>query len=126
DPYLPTPLSDAYLLNADGDDWDYGWSIGALWRSVDGRTHIGLSYQSELDPEIDADVDSDLLRSLTTGALLHNEPANLTLDLPDMAELGIYHRFDDHWGIAFGAAWTDWDDFQRLEAFFPDQPANGV
>ncbi|TLM73931.1 OmpP1/FadL family transporter [Microbulbifer harenosus] len=123
---LAPSLAGARILDADGDDWDYGWSIGALWRSVDGRTRIGLSYQSELDPEIEADVNSDLLRSLTTGALLNNEPANLTLDLPDIAELGIYHRFHEQWGIAFGASWTDWDDFQRLEAFFPDQPANGV
>ncbi|WGL17695.1 outer membrane protein transport protein [Microbulbifer bruguierae] len=122
---LGTPVSNARLLDADGDDWDYGWSIGALWRSVDGRTRIGLSYQSEMDPEIEADVDSDLLTSVTTGLPFRNEPADLTLDLPDMAELGIYHRFNDQWGIAFGAVWTDWDDFERLEAYFPDQRVNG-
>ncbi|WP_066963173.1 OmpP1/FadL family transporter [Microbulbifer sp. Q7] len=122
---LGGPASNAKLLDAEGDDWDVGWSIGALWRSVDGRTHIGVSYQSELDPEIDADVDSDLLRSATTGLPFNNERANLTLDLPDIFELGIYHRFHDEWGVAFGAMWTDWDDFERLEAFFPDQRVNG-
>ncbi|HEY8567599.1 OmpP1/FadL family transporter [Microbulbifer sp.] len=126
---LGTSVSNAKLLDADGDDWDYGWSIGALWRSVDGRTRIALSYQSELDPEIDADVDSDLLRAYDNAGnvvgTFHNERANLTLDLPDIAEFGIYHRFDEHWGVAFGALWTDWDDFQRLEAYFPDQRVNG-
>ncbi|WP_299599504.1 OmpP1/FadL family transporter [uncultured Microbulbifer sp.] len=124
---LAPNLSNNKLLDAEGDDWDYGWSIGGLWRSVDGRTHIGISYQSELDPEIDADVDSDFLPDFNNlPNTLHNEPANLTLDLPDTFELGIYHRFNNEWGVAFGAMWTDWDDFERLEAYFPDQPPNGT
>lgn len=126
---LGTSVSNARLLDAEGDDWDYGWSIGALWRSVDGRTHIGVSYQSELDPEIEADVDSDLLQAFNNMGqpigTFNNERADLTLDLPDTFELGIYHRFHDEWGVALGAMWTDWDDFERLEAFFPDQTAGG-
>ena len=129
DPILGTNLSGTSILDAEGDDWDYGWSIGALWRSVDGRTHIGVSYQSELDPEIDADVDSELLPAFDNAGNIigtfSNERANLTLDLPDTFELGIYHRFHDEWGVAFGAMWTDWDDFERLEAFFPDQRVGG-
>ncbi|WP_428818621.1 OmpP1/FadL family transporter [Microbulbifer sp. MCCC 1A16149] len=122
---LGGPVSNARILDADGDDWEYGWSVGMLWRSVDGRTHIGVSYQSELDPEIEADVNSDLLTSVNTGLPFDNERANLTLDLPDTLELGLYHRFHDEWGVALGAMWTDWDDFQRLEAFFPRQRVNG-
>ncbi|MFV8783274.1 OmpP1/FadL family transporter [Microbulbifer sp. SA54] len=117
-------FSDLKILDADGDDWDYGWSIGALWR-INERTHIGISYQSELDPKIDADVNSDLLPAFNNAGQIigtfDGERANLTLDLPDTLELGVYHRFDDNWGIAFGAMWTDWDDFERLEAFFPNQ-----
>lgn len=123
------PLEKAKILDASGDDWDYGWSIGGLWRSPDGRTHVGLSYQSEMDPRIDADVNSDVLPAFNNAGqvigTLTNEPANLTLDLPDMVELGVYHRFDDEWGVAFGAMWTDWDDFERLEAYFPNQTAGG-
>ncbi|WP_226667061.1 OmpP1/FadL family transporter [Microbulbifer aggregans] len=122
-------FSDLYLLDADGDDWDYGWSIGALWR-INERTHIGISYQSELDPKIDADVNSDLLPAYNSqGQIIgtfNGEPADLTLDLPDTVELGVYHRFNDNWGIAFGAMWTDWDDFERLEAYFPNQRVDGT
>ncbi|WP_288132260.1 outer membrane protein transport protein [Microbulbifer sp.] len=124
DPALQQPLSDAKILDASGDDWDYGWSIGALW-NISDRTRIGISYQSEFDPEIKADVDSDLLTSVTTGLPFDNERADLTLDLPDTAEIGLYHRFNDQWGLALGATWTDWDDFERLEAFFPNQKING-
>jgi len=122
---LDPSLSDARILDADGDDWDVGWSIGALW-NINDRTRIGLSYQSELDPEIEADVSSDLLTSVTNGLPFDNERANLTLDLPDIAEIGLYHRFNNEWGLAVGATWTDWDDFERLEAYFPNQRIDGV
>ncbi|MBY6191306.1 outer membrane protein transport protein [Microbulbifer agarilyticus] len=121
---LGFPVSNAKILDADGDDWYVGWSIGGLWRSKDGHTHVGVSYQSELRPEIDADVNSDLLPSFVDGRPFDNERARLTLDLPDTLEIGVYHRFDEHWGIAMGALWTDWDDFERLQAFFPDQRVN--
>ena len=127
---LNPAVSDLRILDADGDDWDYGWSVGALWRSLDGRTRFGISYQSELDPEIDADVDSDLIPQFDNAGNIigtfSGEKAELTLDLPDTLELGLYHRFDDNWGIALGAMWTDWDDFERLEAFFPNQTIGGT
>ncbi|MFC6635085.1 OmpP1/FadL family transporter [Microbulbifer taiwanensis] len=127
--FAPVPsLAGQRILDADGDDWDVGWSIGALWNITD-RTRFGISYQSKLDPKIEADVDSDLLPSFandgTIVGTLDNADAELTLDLPDTVELGLYHRFDDNWGLALGAMWTDWDDFQRLEAFFPDQRVGG-
>ncbi|MCQ3827881.1 OmpP1/FadL family transporter [Microbulbifer elongatus] len=117
-------LSNAKILNASGDDWDTSWAIGALWNITD-RTRVGISYQAEFDPKLDADVDSDLLPSVINGLPFDNEPADLTLDLPDVAEIGLYHRFNKEWGLAVGATWTDWDDFERLEAFFPDQTVGG-
>lgn len=108
------------LLDLEGDDWDVGWALGALWQ-INDSSRIGISYHSELDPKLDGDVNSDALPNNTGGIGLNNTPGNLTLDLPDTLELGFYHRFDQNWGLALGAMWTDWDDFQRLEAFLPDQ-----
>lgn len=104
----------------DGDDWDVGWTLGALWH-INDRTRFGISYHSELDPELEGDVSSDALPNNQGGVGLNNVPGNLTLDLPDTLELGFYHRFNNQWGLALGAMWTDWDDFERLEAFIPSQ-----
>jgi len=107
------------VLDLDGDDWDVSWTLGALW-NINDRTRVGFSYHAELDPELDGDVSSDLIPGIN-GQPLNNTKGQLTLDLPDTAELGFYHKFNQNWGLALGAMWTDWSDFQRLEAYLPDQ-----
>lgn len=119
DPVLGTNLSGASILKLDGDDWDVSWSIGALW-NITERTRLGLSYHAELDPELEGDVSSDLISGIN-GLPLDNTKGKLTLDLPDTWELGLYHKFNDDWGLALGVMYTDWDDFERLEAFLPEQ-----
>lgn len=119
-PLDPT-LSEASILDYDNaDDWDVSWSIGALWNITD-RTRFGISYHAELEPDLDGDVNSDILPTalIPTLPLFDDAKGDVTLDLPDTVELGLYHRFNDNWGLALGALWADWDDFQRLEAFIP-------
>lgn len=127
DPFLPSPpapLSGQRVMRLTGDDWDVGWSIGALW-NIDERTRVGFSYHSEFDPKLEGRVSSDFLPDFNTGGTLNRVKGHLTLDLPDTYELGFYHRFrNDQWGIALGVMYTDWDDFERLEAFVPGQPVN--
>jgi len=118
---LDPSLSNRTILDYDeADDWDVSWSIGALWNITD-RTRFGISYHAELDPELEGDVNSDILPTALIPTLppFSDARGDVTLDLPDTVELGLYHRFNDHWGLALGAVWTDWDDFQRLEAFIP-------
>ncbi|MGL6162529.1 OmpP1/FadL family transporter [Microbulbifer sp.] len=116
-----TSLSGAEILKLEGDDWDVSWSIGALWNITD-RTRVGLSYHAEFDPKLEGDVSSDLIPPPPL-APFNDVDGNLTLDLPDYWELGLYHKFNQNWGLALGATYTDWDDFQRLEAFLPGQGA---
>ncbi|WP_250464542.1 OmpP1/FadL family transporter [Microbulbifer litoralis] len=119
-PSLGFDPSGAEILDLEGDDWDVSWSIGGLWHISD-RTRLGISYHAESDPELEGDVNSDLLPSVLVPTLPPFDDARgkLKLDLPDTVELGFYHRFDENWGLALGAMWTDWDDFQRLEANIP-------
>ncbi|SHF97240.1 long-chain fatty acid transport protein [Microbulbifer donghaiensis] len=118
DPPIPSNLS--ILHYDDADDWDVSWVLGALWRISD-RTRIGLSYHAEIDPKLSGDVNSDILPTAVNPTLapFNNANGKVKLDLPDTLELGFYHRFDNEWGIAAGIMWTDWDDFERLEAFVP-------
>ncbi|WP_323847196.1 outer membrane protein transport protein [Microbulbifer magnicolonia] len=120
-PLDPSASNTSILDYDNADDWDVSWSIGALWNITD-RTRFGISYHAELDPELEGDVNSDILPTALIPTLppFHNADGNVTLDLPDTWELGLYHRFDNYWGIALGAMWTDWDDFERLEAFVPE------
>ncbi|GAA5525719.1 long-chain fatty acid transport protein [Microbulbifer aestuariivivens] len=119
------------------DDWDVSWSIGGLWR-INDQTRLGISYHYEIEPKLEGDVTSDYLPTAALPPAL--QPAfppfddargDVSLNLPDTLELGFYHRFNDQWGIAAGLMWTDWDDFERLEAYIPsarlgveDEPFN--
>ncbi|MCX2841757.1 outer membrane protein transport protein [Microbulbifer thermotolerans] len=112
----PTVAGADILSYDDADDWEVSWTIGALWNITD-RTRFGISYHAELDPELEGDVNSDLVPLPLSP--FNDAKGKVTLDLPDTLELGLYHRFNENWGLALGALWTDWDDFERLEAFIP-------
>jgi len=117
---LAPALSGLTVLDLEGDAWELGWSIGALWQPGPD-TRVGLSYHSEMDPELEGDVDSDLLPDVVNGGILAGESGELTANLPDTVELGVYHRLSSQWGLTLGAMWTDWSDFQALEAYIPGQ-----
>ncbi|MEW5249313.1 OmpP1/FadL family transporter [Microbulbifer sp. 2201CG32-9] len=119
-PIVPALSNDSILRYDDADDWDVSWSLGALW-DIDERTRLGISYHAEIDPDLSGDLSSDFLPTavIPTLPLFDDARANAPLDLPDTLELGLYHRFNDQWGFAAGLTWTDWDDFETLEAFVP-------
>ncbi|WP_444890971.1 OmpP1/FadL family transporter [Microbulbifer sp. DLAB2-AA] len=112
---LNPTLAGAEILDVKGDGWDVSWSVGALWR-IDDNTHAGISYHAIYDPKLKGDVNSDVTPE---DAPFDDASGNLTLNLPDTLELGLYHRFENNWAIAFGYMWTHWSRFERLEAFIP-------
>ncbi|WP_299583503.1 outer membrane protein transport protein [uncultured Microbulbifer sp.] len=105
----------ASILKVEGDGWDVSWSVGAIWK-IDDNTRAGISYHAIYDPKLKGDVNSDVTPA---GAPFDDASGNLTLNLPDTLELGLYHRFENNWAIAFGYMWTHWSRFERLEAFIP-------
>ncbi|WP_445360183.1 OmpP1/FadL family transporter [Microbulbifer sp. EKSA005] len=108
--------SGATVLDVKGDAWDLSWTIGGLWRISD-NTRAGISYHAKYDPKIKGEVSSDIAPSPLDS--FDDTSGNLTLNLPDTLELGFYHRFNNNWGVAVGYMWTNWDRFERLEAFIP-------
>src|SRR5690606_10501447 len=49
-----SPLLPDGSSSLEGDGWDYGWNVGAQAHA--GRWDFGLSYRSEIDHELDGDV----------------------------------------------------------------------
>ncbi|MBN7796415.1 OmpP1/FadL family transporter [Parahaliea mediterranea] len=117
---LAPSLSGLGVLELEGDAWELGWSVGALWQP-NAATRVGLSYHSEQSPELEGELSSDLLPDLAGGGTLDGADGELSVDLPDTLELGIYHRMNANWGLVLGAMWADWADFEALEAYVPGQ-----
>jgi long-chain fatty acid transport protein len=108
-----------------GDDWGYGWGLGALWHATPNDT-FGFNFHSEIDHTIDGDgkflVPSNVLPLL--GGAFVNSNGKADFDTPMFATASWWHTLDDH--ISFGAdlGYTNWSHFKDLRVHYanPVQP----
>lgn len=94
------------LFKLEGDDWGYGWNLGVLFEASE-TTRIGFQYRSSVDIKIDGTASGGLVGGATI-------PATLDVELPDVAELSIYHEINDQWAVHADVTWTGWSKFQQL------------
>ena len=105
------------LLHLEGDTWEWGWNIGAMWE-LDEYNRFGLSYRSQ----VDLDFDGVFTDNSGTG-LEGSSPANplkadgkLSLSLPAIAEFGGFHQLNRQWAVHYGVQWIQWSKFTELKA----------
>ncbi len=100
------------LFALEGDDWAYGWNIGVLFE-VTENTRIGLQYRSSFDVSIEGSAKGDLIDAATRTP---NNSVDTTLDieLPDVAELSVFHQINDAWAVHADITWTGWSKFKAL------------
>lgn len=111
---LPPVAPGTELKSLSGDDYAWGYKLGATWQPVQGHT-IGLSYHSEVELNLEGDA----------GGLLYApdglaKPGKLSLTLPAFAELASSHQLTDAWRLSASVNWTQWSRFDDLVAEFPD------
>lgn len=114
-----------------GDDWAFGWDVGAIVEPVKG-TRLGVAYRSEIQHELDGDVDfsgddagiATILRR-ATGAFADTD-ASLEVDTPASLSFGVRQEVTDRLAVMAEAQWTDWSVFDQLTIKFdnPAQPDN--
>lgn len=112
---------------AEGDDWGFGWTLGALYEPWTG-TRFGVSFRSHIRHELDGDARFSLgpdgvgqAISGATGAFT-STGAKATLETPETFMFGGYHDIDDQWAVMANAAWTRWSRIKELRIRF-DNPA---
>jgi len=94
---LPTPpTSPLAHVNLNGSGWGYGLTAGVTV-TPSPNTTIGVGWRSAVDQKIDGSLNFGL-----------SEAANTTLNLPDIVNVGVRHRFDDRWTFMGTAEWTNW------------------
>lgn len=96
----------AGLASVRGDDYGWGFNLGALWQASDS-TRIGLAYRSEVDYTLDGDVGFSVATFL-------DGPVNAAVTLPDSASLSLLHRLSPAWELLADVTWTGWSDFDEL------------
>ncbi|MBY6187470.1 outer membrane protein transport protein [Marinobacter hydrocarbonoclasticus] len=109
------------IKNLSGDDYAWGYKLGATWQPAKGHT-IGFSYHSEVELNLEGDAMGpgfDLKPGLA-------KPGQLALTLPAFAELASSHQLTNAWRVSASINWTQWSKFDDLVAEFPDGSTNLV
>jgi long-chain fatty acid transport protein len=104
-------LADSPIGKVDGEDWGFGWNVGALIDFQQG-TRLGLTYRSTIDYTLDGG-------KLTVGGanpLPGGIPNSVTADveLPDVFSIGLSHQFTPEVRVLADWTWTGWDSIQDL------------
>lgn len=101
-----TNLTGAGLLTVEGDDYGWGFNLGALWQLSDA-TRIGLAYRSEVDQKLEGTADFSVVTAL-------NGPVTASVTLPDSASLSLVHQLNPRLELLADVTWTGWSDFDEL------------
>jgi long-chain fatty acid transport protein len=101
-----TNSSAAGLVTVKGDDYGWGFNLGALWQ-LSEATRIGLAYRSEIDYTLEGSVTFSGLPS-------SNGPVTADATLPDSASLSLFHKLNQRWDLLADVTWTGWSDFDEL------------
>lgn len=122
------PQSADGLARIKGDDWAYGWQIGAEWKPTP-QDRIGLDYRARISHTITGNATFQLppIAQAVFGAtpLFKNTPASGDLATPATASLSYWHTGSGP--VSFGASlgWAGWSSFKELKVTYanPAQPA---
>lgn len=124
-----TPGAQDGFAKVEGDDWAYGYTLGAIVEPVQG-TRLGVGYRSNLEHNLegDADFDGDAagIAAMLRGAsgMFVDGPANVAVEMPASLSFGAYHELTRRVAVMGEAQWTDWSTFHELRVDFenPAQP----
>lgn len=104
--------------NLDGDDYGYGWNIGMTYDFAPGQ-RLGFHYRSSTDITFEGKYSNEL--PLALGGLAGSSiDGTVDLELPASAEFSGSHQLNDTVGLHYSVLWTQWNSFQKLEAFSGD------
>jgi long-chain fatty acid transport protein len=134
-----TPGLDAGA-KVEGDDNAWGWNIGFLW-DLTPQTRLGFHYRSTIEYTVTGNASFDYPALPTVPAQLapalqgvaavvnnaicngHATPlaasgcstdVHADIKLPDIYNLSLFHRLNDHWDLMGDVQFTRWSTFDRL------------
>jgi len=104
----PFPASVVGTGRIEGDDWGWGWNLGAMM-ALGTQTQLGVTYRSRIRYTLEGD--------LTFQGFPAAVPARRVaadVDLPETLSIGVSHRFDPSLRMLADWTWTGWDGIGEL------------
>lgn len=107
-------------LKASTDGWSVGWALSGLYEFSE-QTRVGLSYRSDIEPDLDGKAKfSDLgpiTESILDAAGLLNANLNVQSAQPQSLVAGLYHEFEDTSAFTVDGVWADFSEFKLSEIY---------
>lgn len=130
------PGSDG-MARVKGDDWGFGWQVGALWK-LTPNDRLAIKYRSKIEHTISGTANftmpsnvKALLSSPTVAPLLagaggvpfQHTTGTAGFTTPAVIDASYWHRAEN-FGIGLELSWTKWDSFKELRVNYanPAQP----
>jgi long-chain fatty acid transport protein len=120
-----TPQADDGQVKIKGNDWSWGYNLGALFQPMPG-TRLGLAYRSEIKQELDGHAYfSSVPAAFAADPHLAYGKVKAEIKLPASASLSAFHQVNDQWDILADLTWTEWSSFQELRVIRDSGPLAG-
>jgi len=113
-------------LRVTGDDWAFGWNVGALYDLTE-TTRIGVSYRHNVDHNLEGEADFGAPANAALFAPAFTDTdGSAELNLPAELAVSVAHQVNDRLSLNASVNYTFWD-FERLVVEFdnPTQPDAG-
>jgi long-chain fatty acid transport protein len=108
----------------EGDSWGWGFNLGMLYE-ISGGMRIGLHYRSEVEQDIEGDVEFRLPTAALAG-IFSDADVESTVDLPATFSISGYHELSSRWAIMADYTWTGWSSIPELRFDFDNSLPDGV
>ena len=83
--------------------YDFGFNAGVLLEPTD-RTRIGITYQSELKPDLSGDV------SVTPPDI--DVAIDTSVPFPQLVRVSLYHELNEQFALLGSLGWEDWSQLK--------------
>jgi long-chain fatty acid transport protein len=113
-----------------GDDWSYGFNLGAMFKF--GDTRMGLGYRSAITHNITGTARYEkptlpgALNAITQTPSTTDGNASADLKLPAVTSLSVFHQIDPKWAVMGDVSHTTWSRFKEIRVRFANGAADSV
>lgn len=104
----PFPTSAIGLGRVEGDDWGWGFNLGAML-TLGPQTRVGVTYRSEIEYTVKGDLTFEGFPAAVPGRAVRAD-----IKLPQVLSLGVSHQLSPRIRLLADWTWTGWDVIPEL------------
>ena len=117
--------------NVTGNDSAWGWNVGVLWQASE-QTRVGAAYRSKIKYNVSGNIDisnptslgtlpptlapvgAAIMRQVSANPSLQSGGVTLAIEMPDTANLSVFHQFNNQWDLMADLQYTGWSSIEEL------------